>query len=411
MKLEVMILGEEGSGKTLYLAGLHRAMGSAQMEIPVTLRMNESSRGELGTIYRQAIRPDDPDFPPGTPWGVKEWLFDCVVTGADNREYTPFSVGYADYDGSMIDPGAIAGDGAADPAIRDFLKRQETAHAFLILIDGMKMHRLLKGDERMRFWLDDYLPPVLQVITRRRPVHLVVTKWSILDREGISLDKIREALLTQETLRDFVEFHEARESIIRLIPVDIFGPFAQLDDQERMVKVPQARVAPVNVRVPFAALLPDIIQNMIAETTLIVKPDAGDSTSYRKRARTQVGEQLLKLLRQNPSILFKQAEDPLVSFVTGLLRHTTAPAPVKERRIQTARSAIQRTLLFVQDYMAQLQEQVEKQQQQLRHELNQRQTRIDSERAAVDLAIAGCHARLQQFERQYPASKLRVTEQ
>jgi hypothetical protein len=414
VKLEVMILGEQGSGKTVYLAGLHGAMGSAQVEIPVTLRIDDARRVILDNVFSQVIRPDYPKFPAGTPWGVNEWVFDCVVTGSDNNEFVPFSVAYADYAGEMINPQKSLEELGADPGMQQFFNREKTAHAFLILIDGHKLYRLLKGDQTLTYWLDDYLPRVLQMITRGRPVHFAVTKWGILERDGVTLEVVRETLLAQRTLKGFAEFKQLRGSIVRLIPVDVVGPFGKLNDEGVMVKDPQARVTPMNLLVPFAALLPDIIRHKLTETTIIVNRSANGGAAARKprflQLREQVGKQLLTLLQQNHRIILKQAEDPLVKFVTDLFQHTGGPSPAKERRTEAARNAVRETISFLDRYFAQVEEQLTRQQEQLRRELNEKQTRIDSERAAVELAIAACTARLQQFEQEYPASLLHASQ-
>jgi hypothetical protein len=413
VKIEVMILGEQGAGKTLYLAGLHGAMGSAQVEIPVTLRIDASRRVSLSNIYSKVIRPDD-EFPEGTLWGVHEWLFECVVTGADNQEYVPFSVAYSDYDGHMINPKKSVEELEADPGMQQFFQREKTAHAFLILIDGHRLYRLLKGDENVAFWLDDYLPRVLQMITRGRPVHLVITKWGILERDGVTLDIVRETLLAQRTLKGFAEFKQLRGSTVRLIPVDVVGPFGKLNDEGVMVKDPQARVTPLNLLVPFAALLPDIIRHKLTETAIVISRPANGDTAGRKarflQLRKQVGDQLLTLVRRHHPIILQQAEDPLVKFVTALLQHTGGSSPTKERRTEAARNAVRETLSFLERHFEQVEEQLTRQQEQLRRELNEKQARIDSERAAVELAIDACGARLQQFEQEYPASLLHVNQ-
>lgn len=414
MKIEVMILGGRGSGKTLYLAGLHGAMGPAQVEIAATLRTDDARRVTLDNIYSKVICPDDPEFPLSNPWGVLEWPFECVITGADNQEYSPFSVVYSDYDGDMLNTKKSLSEIESDPGMQEFFAHQKSAHVFLILIDGHKMYRLLKGDPTMEFWLDDYLRRVLKVTTRRRPVHLLVTKWGILAKEGVSLEKVRDILLEQETLRSFVAVQALQKSIVRLIPVDVVGPFAQLDDKGVMVKVPKARVMPVNLLVPFAALLPDIIYQKINESEVLANgtndTEAKDSKDRLLQLRNQITDQLLILVGKKSSKILKQAEDPLVRFVTSLLESTTGSSQSRRRSTDTARKAVQGTLFFVERYIAQKEGQLEKKQEQLRREINEKQLKIDNERAAVDLAIDSCNARLLEFERQYPASILRVTQ-
>ncbi|MBV9142773.1 MAG: hypothetical protein JO115_17980 [Pseudonocardiales bacterium] len=405
MKIEVMILGEEGSGKTLYLAGLHRAMGPAQVEIAATLRTDGARRVTLDNIYSKVIRPDDPKFPLSNPWGVQKWPFECVITGADNQEYFPFSVVYSDYAGEMLHTEKSLSEIESDPEMQEFFARQKSAHVFLILIDGHKMYRFLKDDPKARFWLDDYLPRVLKVIEKRKPVHLVVTKWGILASEGISLEKVRDILLEQETLKNFIAA-QLQKSIIRLIPVDVVGPFARLNDEGVMVKIPEARVTPVNLLVPFVAVLPDIIQQKINESKVL----ANQTDNTDTKNSNQVIEQLLILAAKKSKEILKRSEDPLVRFVTSLLESTTGPSQSKPRSAATARKTVQGTLFFVERYIARKEEQREKKQEQLRREINERQLEIDNEQAALHLVIDSCNARLLEFERQYPASILHRTQ-
>jgi len=115
------------------------------------------------------------------------------------------------------------------------------------------------------------------------------------------------------------------------------------------------------------------------------------------------------LLQRNRPTILREAEDPLVNFLSSLLSHTGRSEELDKRRVETVRNAVHETLVFIDRYFEQAEEQLIQQQEKLRRVLDDRQATIDKERAAVELAIAGCTARLREFERQYPGSLLHVS--
>jgi hypothetical protein len=103
--INVMVLGEEGSGKTLYLAGLYRQLSYDSIKTVVTLSPNNVHTRLLDRLYEQVTSVEDSEFPMPTAWGVDIWSFECSVFAGDGerlRAFPIFTINYADYAGEML---------------------------------------------------------------------------------------------------------------------------------------------------------------------------------------------------------------------------------------------------------------------------------------------------------------------
>lgn len=110
------------------------------------------------------------------------------------------------------------------------------------------------------------ISPILNVINRcPGPVHIVVTKWDLVESR-YALGNVRAALLAHKGLRQLVDrrkdgagrwLHSTGR--VRLIPVSSVGSsFVYIDAQGYLRKRPGTEPDPLNVLVPFAAVLPDL---------------------------------------------------------------------------------------------------------------------------------------------------------
>ncbi len=100
------------------------------------------------------------------------------------------------------------------------------------------------------------------------PVHFVITKWDLLQKERYSLKNVRENLLKMEHFKNIVNQLKELETLTRLIPVSALGSeFAELTPKGIMKKIPNKMPKPFQVEMPLACILIDkfqIIQKQIA---------------------------------------------------------------------------------------------------------------------------------------------------
>jgi hypothetical protein len=94
----------------------------------------------------------------------------------------------------------------------------------------------------------------------------VITKWDILRDidvdEDARLRRVRKYLMSNHGFNDLVRAH-SHHRVVRLIPVSAVGPdFAELDSDGKIAKLPDGEMHPTNVDVPFAAVVPDVFEQV-----------------------------------------------------------------------------------------------------------------------------------------------------
>ncbi|WP_339375771.1 hypothetical protein [Calothrix sp. NIES-2098] len=207
-------------------------------------------RKKLNHIYSQIITGDV--WPPGTRYSeVSQWTFTCCVKTGQLTDYPVCQFTYYDYCGGRLT------DDVEDAEFEALLKQADT---LLGLLDGQKIYGLLTGSQEFTVtsFLNRDLPSILKRMQSSRvPIHFVISKWDILQKE-FSLQQIRDRLLQ---IPEFAEVVQSRNNIgapIRLIPISSVGSkFARLQPDGSMKKLPSAIPAPFLTEVPLACVFPD----------------------------------------------------------------------------------------------------------------------------------------------------------
>jgi hypothetical protein len=260
-EFKVVVLGLQGSGKTLLLASMYH-----HLQTP-------SGRGYFLTApYEQVILLNtwftdaaDPgrDWPYGTAVGeTREFTF-TVTTRAATETHPVLRIGYLEYAGELLtDPQA-----PGSTAQQDLLNRIDSAHALLGIIDGHRIRQCLdghrEGEARLQQALTAMIAPMMRVFS---PVTFVITKWDLLSDlhpdENIRLGIVRNLLMSNIGFRDLVRTHSARR-VVRLVPVSAVGAnFAAMAPNGMMTKLPNGKVSPTNVDVPLCAVVPDVFEQI-----------------------------------------------------------------------------------------------------------------------------------------------------
>ncbi|HEX4091241.1 MAG TPA: hypothetical protein VHZ33_21220 [Trebonia sp.] len=270
----ILALGPPGSGKTVYLAMLHRVISTRFLGPGVGFAIDDNGdRAWLQAAYKKIIDTRIPQFSDKTPGAdIREITLRCQIgrpasTGRFGRrirgqQHTAFLINYTDYAGERLTrANTYAVPGIAD----DFQRKLEQAHAMLGIIDGEQLLRYLNDPVGNRdYFLDNVWPIVATMRGHTVPCQFVVTKWDLL--AGHTPEEI-EALLRsasdQTGYRLLMDERSAERRAageagrIRVIPVSSVGEFAQLT-AEGMRKVPDRDPTPVNVEVPLIAALVDV---------------------------------------------------------------------------------------------------------------------------------------------------------
>ncbi|MEU4689711.1 hypothetical protein [Actinoplanes sp. NPDC023714] len=412
--IRVMVFGEAGAGKTVYLAGMFRQLSVARPDSIITLHTREVDRLKLNRIYTDVVNPRLHDFPATTTWVADPWHFTCQFTNQHGTFY-PMAVEYLDYDGRMLDP--IHGelemsddDVDADPGLQQLYAYRDRADAYLILIDGLKLLRMLCGAPELEHWLENYLGQQLQVIERRQdhtgrrpPLHLVITKWDLLDGrvidgEPVTLDTIAQLLTRQGIFADHLErrFHD-KDRPVRLIPVSVTGPFAAFDEQTgRVVKVPGQPVIPCNVDIPFAALLPDILRWRLDQMVTDLRSPADERTVERLRRSA--------LLLRSARGLTDSVRSPLGGWITRklLARGVGTSASARTATAEITKGLLDQLGVYFDNRERLARERLATVEEEHRRRLQA----ITTEREAFALMVESYIAHLDDFEDRHPGSVL-----
>lgn len=285
-RVDILMLGFSGSGKTLMLAGLFsrfRFGGAAG----ITMHTDIASERELEQLVGRIQDTEDDFLPEATPLGdPRTWSFDVRVDVARGRSETAFTVNYLDYAGEYA--AAVAG---ADGELNDaFLAALKNTDILMGVLDGEEVRSVLLGEAKPRTLVRVERLLRLLVRTDQRCVHLVISKWdAMVDRDGrrLGLDEVVSRL--EQASENFRAFRlNPRFSTLRIIPVSTFGSgFAKQAEDGRMVKRPGARWRPMNVDFPFYCAVPDILSGDVALMSAH-RADRDNRTALTKERLAQV---------------------------------------------------------------------------------------------------------------------------
>lgn len=285
--IRIMMLGPTQSGKTLYLSAMWQKLqlpldpGFHLDAVTATGQPDSDARNRLDRIYAHLL--NKPDFPPGTGIGSKStYRFSCLIR-SQNVAYTACTFEYMDYAGGLLSQESVI-----DP---DFEQAISSADVLLGLIDGVRLLLAMENDLAARDWVANELAPVLISVAtsldqkQRRPVsiHFVISKWDAIQQLSPSrtLKEYRDFLLGFPPIQALLRL-AGESATIRLIPFSSLGlGFAQAHAEQvehasgvttTVVHIRKRAVGesarppiPLNVEIPIACALPDVLTQRLAE--------------------------------------------------------------------------------------------------------------------------------------------------
>ena len=251
----VFILGPSGSGKTIFLASLFKVFSIQQAKYGFFLEVEDNkNRQALNKIYETLIT--EKEWPPGTR-NISTWTFNCCLKERNLSTNKICKLTYRDYSG-----GIVTDIDSNDINLKSEIKQ---ADAVLALIDGQKMLSLMQHkdmilENNLETWLHTDLPTIMQLVDyyckRDTPVHFIITKWDLLEK-NYSLSQIKKELSAKVTeFRNLVVNRKNAGCTVTLIPVSSIGKnFANIQNDGKMEKIPGAIPQPEWVEVPLAFVL------------------------------------------------------------------------------------------------------------------------------------------------------------
>jgi double-GTPase-like protein len=260
---KVVALGLRGSGKTVYLASMYDEMMVAAEGRSYYLKADFADAKTLSKWKSEIVDPNR-GFPPGTSANqLRKFTFGVRARSRGGAPHTIMNLEYVDYAGGLLsdpdDPGATA-----PGELWDYV---ESAHALVVVVDGERLAQHIAGDQEGTVYLEEALRLLTaRVLELPQPINFVITKWDLLqdleDTKAESLRTVRRVLQESPKFRALVQLQSARR-IVRLVPVSAFGA-GFLDVENGEVKK-QGTMRPVNVDIPIAAIVPDILERIRKE--------------------------------------------------------------------------------------------------------------------------------------------------
>jgi hypothetical protein len=256
---KIITLGASGSGKTVFLASMFKALG-IQTDCGFYLHVkNPREQKLLTSIYTEIIAGDI--WPKGTRYSeISQWTYICRVKNPDLEHYDACEFVYFDYAG-----GRLTDVNEEDTELQDIIKQSD---ALLGLIDGKKIYSLMSNTNELDIdlFLNKDLPSIIKWMSDSRvPIQFVISKWDLLENK-FSLKQIRDRLLEIPDFQLLVHKRNQAKSPVRLIPVSSVGSaFATLEADGSMKKTPGVIPKPFQVEVPISCIFPDGIRAQLSE--------------------------------------------------------------------------------------------------------------------------------------------------
>ncbi len=301
------MLGPRGSGKTIYLASLFNDASQASRAQRYVLNASSLEKGQiLDAIYEQVADPNA-DFPEANQIAkIDNWEFDCSVPLAPNKNEPMFHFTYYDYAGELT-KGAPSGN----ESTKTFEGMIHRADIIMAMIDGVHILRLMRGDVDELDFETEYRSILREIQNSPRrhktrfPVHFVISKWDLLQKNGYSLGQVIKKLREIRQLRNFMDVLHEEGIPVRFIPVSSLGEsFVETAaDGKTIGKRPGHRPAPFQIQVPLACAVIDSLNLWVSELRgrEIAMQKSYDQEIYAAArpevpARALLGELLAKLL-------------------------------------------------------------------------------------------------------------------
>ena len=254
----VFTLGASGAGKTCFMASLYNRLKSTSVDTGFYLKVSPQQHAKLTGLYNEITNPSE-GWPPGTVT-EREWQFCTFVPATQgNVSFRAFDFTYLDYAGGHLKDSQQAN-------ALDAHRRIAEADTVLVLLDGHKiLRRLLRAEHETvnpneRLGADlNFLIPYLND-AHSKPVHVVVSKWDILEG-SFTLAQVRDCLMQYREFANFIAWRAHRGTPTRLIPVSAVGSgFASLGADGMMTKDPQIVPNPLHIEISMAATMSDLFE-------------------------------------------------------------------------------------------------------------------------------------------------------
>ena len=263
---QVVVLGPRASGKTVYLACLYGQYSKPDGHLILDCE-DPGKVVQLTNTYQEVV--EALTWPtPNEIGAVDEFHFICTAQ-TDRQSYRGFGLTYFDYAGERLEKN-IAPSVTLEPS-QQFRLALTNSDAVVGLIDGADIVDLIQSKGALKTEVDKKYVNILKLVaayTRNKPVHFLLTKWDLFERNGIELPTVVNSLMQLDEMGDHFRSWKARGIPLRLIPVSAVGKsFAKpIDKGNREMQKTGEPLSQENLIVPIACALYDELRLALEES-------------------------------------------------------------------------------------------------------------------------------------------------
>lgn len=341
--IKVMVLGLEGSGKTMMLAGMYYrwAFGGRH---GVVLRADQATAEFLPRIIK-VINDPDGGLPQGTREGdITKATFTFMVNIAGAGPRRSFSLHYIDYAGEHISRILFPSGSQPDPRVTKDLAE---ADVLVGVLDGGKIGQAMRGDPPADF-ANTVTGLMLHLANaEQKTIHLVISKWDLVVDQNGNPHKLSSVIEFLDTYPPFFRFHQQSPviGVRRIIPVSTVGlnGFIRFDDDGTVRKDRTVPWQPFMAENAVACSVPDAIDTEF-ERAIKLYHAAEESGGRRPRGALapllQMVLGMLNLVATRFGWQFLDggltSQDLIAAYYTLKDRTVGRPAPEEDRTVESS---------------------------------------------------------------------------
>jgi hypothetical protein len=276
--VKMMVLGLEGSGKTMMLASMYHRWAYGGRE-GVVLKADQETAEFLPRVIHEVETGDG--LPRSTRPGdvIRATLSFMVETDGDGVRRS-FSLQYTDYAGEHA-RGILFPWQQAHPEVIEALAQ---ADILVGVLDGGQIARAMRGHPSAEF--ADTITGMMRTLANavQKTIHLVISKWDLLTDDVKDRDALTEVIRFLDKYPPFRHFRQHPAiGVRRIIPVSAVGlnGFIQVSDDGTVRRDHTQVWEPYFAEIPVACSVPDVLDTQLQRA--IVDYSAAERTGTPPR--------------------------------------------------------------------------------------------------------------------------------
>jgi hypothetical protein len=263
--IKVFLCGGPGSGKTVFLAALYKSLSVADKRLGLRCETSASARALLSSIHNKLRRA----WPLGTELREQHEIpFNFYLDNDDRDTFLATRVTFYDYSGEAISPGGALDDNLSE-RMEEIKELADECDVVISVLDGRLIYESIHENEgepvpelldlidaTLQFWTDSKA----RDMNRRQNHYFIITKWDMFEDSDETLSLVRDMVLDVPAVDSYLDRLD-ENAIVRIIPVSAVGKgFAKpIDGGKTMEIISKKLSSPINVDIPVASLLPDLV--------------------------------------------------------------------------------------------------------------------------------------------------------